>query len=355
MTSVFVALATVLSACGGGDQPAVSAAVRPVKTLILEDVMGIERSFPATIEASRRVDMSFRVPGMLTELAVKEGDKVEAGQMLARIDPTKYRLALDEAQAELERARSDWERARVLVAQGHLSRSDFDAFESTFRQAQAAREQARLNLSYTELKAPIEGTIARRSIQNFEEIAAKQLIFALRDNSELEVRLDIPEKLMMLLSLNQEAGENDEGLSVSFPAASDELFPLRAKEFATRADPQTQTFQARFTFTAPPNLKVLPGMSALVIADLSDLYLDDVSVILPAAAIDRRGDQALLWVYDPQSGTATPKGVDIGPVLGTRVEVLSGLALGDRVIVAGAESLEEGMALYEMRRVEQAE
>jgi RND family efflux transporter MFP subunit len=347
-------LALALAACGARQEAPAREAVRPVKTIMVEEAAGMMRNFPASIESSRRVDMSFRVPGKLSELLVQEGDKVEAGQMLARLDPTDYQLRLDDADAEAERATSDWERAKVLVVDGHLSRTDFDEYESVFQQALAALEQARLNLSYTNLKAPIAGTIARRYIQNFEEVTAKQEIFALRDNSELEVRVDIPEQIVSLLALNYAEGKDD-GLWVSFPAASEERFELRAKEFATRADPGTQTFQARMTFDAPPKLNVLPGMSAVVIADLAVISAEKLTVTLPAAAIDRRDGDTRLWLYDPQTGTASPRVVAVGPVVAEQVEILDGLQMGDRIVVAGADRLSETMKLYEMRKVEQAE
>ena len=83
--------------------------------LIAQDAAGMQRNFPATIEASRRVELSFRVPGQLKELRVAEGDQIEAGQVLATLDPTDYRLALDNAKAELDRAASEWQRGKVLV------------------------------------------------------------------------------------------------------------------------------------------------------------------------------------------------------------------------------------------------
>ncbi len=347
-------LSLVLLACDAEQEAPEREVMRPVKTIMLEEAAGMTRKFPASIESSRRVELSFRVPGKLSELLVHEGDKVQAGQLLAVLDPKDYQLALDDAEAESARAKGDWERAKVLVVDGHLSRSDFDHYESVFQQALAALQQARLNRSYTELKAPIEGTIAKRYIQNFEELAAKQEVISLRDNSELEVRVDVPEQIMSLLVLNYAEG-NDEGLWVSFPAASEQRFPLRTKEIATRADPKTQTFQARMTFAAPEQLNVLPGMSAVVIADLESMSADTLRVSLPAAAIDQRQGQTRLWLYQPETGTATPRAVTVGPqVGGDKVDIIEGLEMGDRIIVAGVGSLNETMKLYEMRKVEQA-
>jgi len=357
VASLVGAALVLLSGCEQNDTAPVVASVRPVKTMMLEDVAGMQRNFPATIESSRRVELAFRVPGQLKELRVAEGDKVEAGQVLATLDPTDYRLALNNAQAEFDRAQSDWERAKVLVVDGHLSRSDFDAKESEYRRASAVLRQARLDLSYTELTAPISGTIAKRYIENFEEVVAKQELFALRDNSELEVRVDIPEAVVMRIPVVQEQMDEDDepGLWVSFSAASDQRFPLQIKEVATQADEATQTFQVRLTFDAPEGLNVLPGMSALVTAELESLYADRLAVKLPASALDNRSGQPRMWIYDPETGRASPQEVSVGPVVGGMVELINGVDFGQRIIIAGADQLDETMQLYEMRDVEQAQ
>lgn len=343
----------LMAACGEPETVVVKAPIRPVKTVVLEEAAGLQRQFPATIESSRRVELAFRVPGKLASLSVAEGDVVKAGQVLATLDPTDFKLALDAARAELDRTRADWERGKVLVKDGHLSRSDYDALESAYRQAVAADEQASLDLAYTELKAPIDGTIAKRHIQNFEEVEAKQEVFAFRDNSELEVRVNIPERLMMRLALDN--NPPDEALWVSFPAANEERYPLQVKELATRADEATKTFEARMTFKAPENLSVFPGMSALVVADLSELFAGDLAVELPASALDRRSGEPRLWVYQPDTGKAVPRTVEVGPVVGGKVEIKSGVDFGDRVITAGAEYVDETIGLYEIQVVEQAE
>ncbi len=347
-------LCLLLSACEARREVVERQVVRPVKTLLLEEAAGMMRSFPASIEASKRVDLAFRVPGKLNSLPVQEGGVVVAGQLLASLDPTDFQLVLDDTEAEYYRASADWERAKVLVVDGHLSRTDFDQLESVFKQALAAMEQARLDLSYTELKAPIAGTIARRYIQNFEEVSARQEIFALRDNSELEVRVEIPEQIMSILALNQEQGRAG-GLWVRFPAASEEKFALRTKEIATRADAKTQTFQARLTFDAPDKLNVLPGMSAVVSVDIEELHADTLRINLPEAAVDRRQGEPRLWLYDSETGSARPVAVNIGPVIGGRVEIVDGVSFGDNIIIAGVGMLDEGMKFYEMRKVEQAE
>ena len=351
---ILCTLPFLLIACASEAPPEQREAIRPVKTLLLEEAAGLQRTFPASIEASRRVELSFRVPGKLDTLQVQEGDQVFAGQVLATLDPTDYELTLESAEAFFARALADWERAASLVVDGHLSRADYDRYESIYQQAEAQLKQARLDLGYTELRAPIDSTVARRYIQNFEEVQAKQEVFSLRDNSELEVRVNIPETLMSLLALDM-TNAQQQGLFVTFPAASEERFALSPKEFSTRADEKTQTFEARFTFEAPTTLNVLPGMSAVVVADLSFLDSQAIEVTLPATALDRRGGETRIWLYDPESGHPRPVAVSAGPVISGEVEIQEGVSYGDHIIIAGAEHLDESMQVYEMRKAEQAD
>jgi len=94
---VLALLLLSLGACDARQETPDRKTVRPVKTIMVEEAAGMMRTFPASIESSRRVDLAFRVPGKLSELRVQEGDKVEAGQLLAKLDPTDYQLLLDDA------------------------------------------------------------------------------------------------------------------------------------------------------------------------------------------------------------------------------------------------------------------
>ena len=347
-----LALALALSACAKESPPELPPPLLPVKTVVISDADQRLRTFPGKVEASRRAELSFRVPGRLAEIEVSEGESVRRGQVIARLDPTDYELALENARAEFEKARSEFERSGQLVEKGHISRRRYDRDEKFFKQMSAALHQAELNLSYCVLKAPFDGVLARRRVENFQEVAAKQEIFSLRDLRELEIRVHLPESVVQLAQRDDGEGL---GLSVTFPLAGPTRYPLGVKEVATRADPKTQTFEVRFKLPNPEGVNLLSGMTAQVDIDVRNTPGFQSIISLPASALDQREQHPRVWLFDPGLATVEPRRVELAQSKTSRLRVRSGLAAGDRVVVAGVHSLHEGMAAYEMPHTEQAE
>ncbi|MFQ5973606.1 MAG: efflux RND transporter periplasmic adaptor subunit, partial [Alphaproteobacteria bacterium] len=279
--------------------------------MIGEGESGGIRTFPARIESSRRADVAFRVPGRVEEILVREGERVEEGQVLAKLDPTDYQLVVDDRQATLDRVEKDFDRAKELIVTGFIPRRDYDRIESEFKSATAALRQAMVDLSYATLRAPFQGELARRYIEAFEEVEANQVVFALRDISLLEVKFDVPEQIMIRL---QEADEGDQApdpdVFVSFDVAPENVYELEFKEIAATADPSTQTFEASFTMTAPEDLRVLPGMTANVLVDLSrQLGSSEITYVPVEAVISSNDLEARVWIVDEDTMTVAPRAV----------------------------------------------
>ncbi|MCB1706522.1 MAG: efflux RND transporter periplasmic adaptor subunit [Halioglobus sp.] len=357
-------LATLV-ACGDAQEPDAPLPTRPVKTFVVEggDADAI-RTFPGRVDASQRAELSFRVPGRLQEILVKEGDRVEEGQVLARLDPTDYRLVYEDRKATFDNSQSNYERGKDLVADGNISRMDFDRMEASFRSASAALSQAEKDLEYTVLKSPFRGRVAQRQVENFEEVLAKQTIFSLQNTSLLDIIIDVPESVIRMvraLDEEQRSISADERVSVTgayavFEGQTNEQFVLTPKEIATKADAQTQTFRATFTMQSPSSFTVLPGMTTTVVLDLSEL-IDDHSVVkrVPVRAV--QADAALkprVWVLDPETMTVSAQEVSIGRMSGGMVEVKDGLAGGEEIVAVGAPYLAEGMQVSRMAVTEQA-
>ena len=346
----------LLAACQGRDAEPIKAVARPVKTMVIGAAeSGGIRNFPAVVEASKRADLSFRVDGKLNKLLVKEGDDVAQGQVLAELDPTDFQIVVNDRQASFNQARADYNRAKKLVGKGHISRMDYDRLEADFKSRLATLNRAKQDLSYTVLKAPFAGTIARRFYQNYEEIILNEVVFALRDNSLLEIKVNVPENIMLRIT----AGKDDQDIpvSASFDSVAGLKFPLAFKEISTRADPKTQTFLATYTMPAPDNLQVLPGMTATVTADLSRQLAGDQEEVhyLPISALT--GDAKLesnIWVVDEKTMTVHPRPVKLGVMKGGKVEVLEGIKGRERVVTAGAGYMADGMKVILMKQPEQA-
>ncbi len=348
----------LLAGCSGDEGPPAEAPVRPVKTVVVEapEAAG-DREFAGRVDAEKKAELAFRVPGTVTEILVKEGDQVVEGQALIQLDPTDYEIAVRDAQATFDRTESDFKRAQELVEDGFVSRTEFDTKEAEFKNAEAALARAAQDRDYTTLKASFDGIISKRYVEPFEEVEAKQAVLAMQDNDTLQIKIDVPESIF--LGIRPPEGGRPETQRVptwaSFDSRPGRRFPLMLREVSTRADPDTQTFEMTFTMPAPEDFLVFPGMSATVTAELSKLGDADTTVVLPAAAVT--ADAALapfVWVVDEPAMTARKVAVAVGRLSGGSIEVDEGLSAGERVVVAGVGYLAEGMTVRLLPEREEA-
>lgn len=352
---MLVLFSLLLAACGGSDDGLPEEElIRPVKSILVEGGEGSQhRRFPANIYASKRAELSFRVPGKVVELKVKEGDSVEPGTVLANLDDADYRIAVQDRQAQYDRANADYERARTLVKKGYISRMDYDRLQSNFKSAKAALDSARNDLSYATLKAPFAGRVAKRYVEKFEEVQAKQKVFSLQSREILDVKFNLPESLLLQIKRRTSAQEVDGSQAGKKPfvfvyfSGIEKPHPMRFKEMATRADPKTRTFEVTFSLQAPEEITVLPGMTAEVEVDFSALR--DVEgagkVLIPATAVFSSPDGApvqKVWVVDMETLQVHASEVSVGALNNNRIEILSGLKNGERIVTAGVHHLNEG-------------
>ena len=360
------ALLVLLGACGAGKdeaaapaQPA-SAVVRPVKTFVV-DTGGAasQRQFPGRIEAARRADLSFRVPGTVKDILVKEGDTVSEGAVLARLDATDFRIALSDRQASYDNARRNYQRARELLPSGNISRIDFDRTETSFKSAEAALRQSQQDLAYTELRAPFAGTVAKRLVQRFEEVTSKDAVVRLQQVNSLDVKIDLSETLLRSFAVPEERAidyaDTEAPAWATFEGKAERRFPLKIKEVATKADPKTQTFEVTFTMPNPRDVVVLPGMTATVTVDFRHLVQGSSDIWVPATAV--LGDAALhpvVWVLDPLTMTVSRRAVRVGEMQQERIQVVEGLEGGEEIVAVGTSHMAEGMKVSRMSGGEQA-
>ena len=354
-------VAWVFAGCAEKQPPQPEAVVRPVKTMVVAgaDASGL-RSFPARIAAAARADLAFRLPGTVQELPIKEADRLQKGDLVARLDPTDYQIVVDDKQATFDKAKKNFERGEKLIESGAISRVDFDRLEAEFKNARAALKTATQELAYTELRAPFDGMIATREVERFEEVLAKQTIAILQNIEMLEVKFDTPESIIRgIRTGGDDAGKmarDNIQVFASFEGQPGVKYPLVFKEIATKADAKTQTFEVTYLMKQWEQGTVLPGMTATVTMDFSD-YIDRLMTFtVPVSAVV--GDYKLdprVWTVDEASMTVSPRPVKVGRLVGHGIEVTEGLEPGARIVTAGTPFLVEGMQVTLMPELEQAE
>ena len=359
LLSVFPAL-LLIAACN--EKPVTEAldVTRPVKTMLIGTAeTGGMRSFPAYIDAHRRAEMAFRVPGKVSELLVKEGEEVVEGQEVAKLDPTDFQIVVNDRQATFDNASKNFERAKDLVKQDFISQKDYDQLEAEFKNSRAALNTARQDLEYTSLRVPFAGSIAKRHIEQFEEVRAKQPVLSLQDVTSLEVKFNIPESIIRGIRIDEdEQGKPRDRVRVfaTFENLPGEEIPLSFKEVSTKADERTQTFEVTYTMQQLDRSMILPGMTAMVTVDLSQVKSELMVFAVPVSAVV--GDYKLepkVWMVDMESMTVRPKAVKVGHMLGSSIEVLDGLEPDNRIVIAGTPFMVDGMKVTLMPELEQAE
>lgn len=352
LVTIILVFSFFISSCEEPPQSIVASS-RPVKTMIIGNSQsGDSRSFPAVVDAIQKADISFRVNGKVQKILVKEGDEVKKGQLLAELDPTDFNITLKDRKASYDTAKANYDRAVKLVKKGAISQVDHDEIRAKYHSAKANLNTARQDLIYTKLKANFDGYIAKRHVENFEEVIFSQTIFSLEDVSALKIKIDMPENLMIQLN---KGNDNAQQLYAIFDNISDQQFPLRFLETATKADPNTKTFKVTLEMKTPENYNVLPGMTATVIAQLhSDETQADTSVVLPVSAVISDNEkQATVWIVDEKTMTVNPKKVKPGLMSGDTIQV-DGINPGERVVIAGAHFLRKDMKVTLLETGEQA-
>ncbi len=344
-----------LNACQPATPPTTAAQARPVKLATVQDVSAHKiRQFPALVEPTENARLTFRVPGRLVQLAIRPGQQVERNQLLAQLDPTDFRLKAEQANARYQLAKAQFERADKLQRDKLVSKAQYDEIQAQLQVAEADLKTAQTNLSYTELRAPFSGSIARLLVENHENVAAQQAILELQLRDMVDLVIQVPEDVIALVKRGV-----DYQPEVVFDAYPQQTYRAQIKEWDTRADAATNSFKVVFSLPAPTEFNVLSGMTANVLADLSALTSSKAGgVLVPVSAVfspaDGPKEQKAVWVYsagaEQGQGTVALRPVQVGQLTSAGIEVVSGLQDGEQVVTAGVQHLQAGQAVRPWQR-----
>ncbi|MEW6729522.1 MAG: efflux RND transporter periplasmic adaptor subunit [Pseudomonadota bacterium] len=333
---------------GGGMPPAPVKVIEVKKTSLVETAV-----YPARLRAVEEVEVRPRVGGMVERVLFKDGARVEKGQPLYEIDPRPYaaevaraEAALAQAEAQLRQARAEQVRGRALAQTQALSREAIEqrdaasqVAEANVRAARAALEAARLDLDFTRVRAPIAGRINRTLVTAGNLVSGPggngaTLLTTLVPTDPLHVYFELDERTM--LDFGDAAPL---GATVGVALEGEEDFPHKARiDYLDHSfDPATGTRQVRAVIDNPKG-RLAPGLFARVLLATARRF-DTVSVPSRAVGADQ-GRRFVLVVGADDTIEYRP--VTLGPEIGGRRPVLSGLAVGERVIVDGLQKARPG-------------
>ena len=339
-----MSLALLVAACEK-PAPEQEPVVRPIKvhTIGKADASS-RREYPGSIRAFQNANMGFEVGGRIMEFYVKEGDDVVQGEVLARLDARDYEANLNAAQANLRKANADLRRSRNIFKEdpGAISADTIEANERAVGVAKANVAIAQKAVDDTKLRAPFSGRMARKLVEDFQNVQAKEPVLVLQDTSTLEIEVNVPERDVAGAPIDREREglQNRTEPEVIVSALPDMKFPAWVKEFAAAADPVTRTFSAKLNFKNPGTVNILPGMTARVQITVNPERAWSVPV--SAALADDSGN-AYVWKLDPESMAVSRAPVELGDLLDDRVRISTGLTEGDLVAISGVNQLRDGM------------
>jgi RND family efflux transporter MFP subunit len=342
-------LVLALVACGEQPSQTAEPVSRPVKMFTVGEVhRGQTLRFPGSVSAVQQSDMAFEVSGRIIDMPVTEGDLVKKGAILAKLDPRDYEAERARARAERNAARADFNRYNQAYKSKAVTPQQVDIARRALEVAQAGLQQADKAVEDTVLRAPFPGRIARKLVEDYANVQAKQPVLILQSDDALEMKVNMPESDWVGYRPVESAADIEDGLDIKVVISSlpDRPIPARITAFSSKADPVTRTFEVTVGFEPPDAVTVSPGMTGHV-AYTPPLESTQDELRVPAGAVVATADSTpFVWLFDQASGTVTDRPVEIGKLTDGSIQILSGLEKGDRIAISGVHSLTEGFRVH---------
>ncbi len=341
-TAACLASALLLGGCGGnGEETAAEEADSPgipVEVVSPErgDVFALYTG-TASLETDADALVAAKVGGEVVELLVEEGDRVKAGDVLARLDGDRLRLEMQRAQANLRKLEQEYDRSVQLFERGLVSSGAFEDLKYELASLRAVYRLSELEYGYTRIRAPIDGVVAHRHLRLGNTITANEPAFRVTALDPLIAYIHIPEREFRRLEPGQEA-------ELALDAIPGQVFEAFIKRISPVVDPATGTFKVTMEVPADdPRLK--PGMFGRfnIIWDARE----DVLLVPRVAVVDDDVSDSVFVVVD---GSAERRAVRTGYTRGPQVEIVDGLEGDEEVVIVGQTGLRDQAKVEIVRR-----
>lgn len=330
-----LAATALLSGCSKKTEtarPAAAPNLPPVKTQVAtvraEPIPSLTE-VTGTVRSVQRAVIAGKVMGVIEELPVTLGQQVKAGDLLVKISANEISARVAQAQSQLNAAKRDLERERALLQKGASTADMVRGLEDRFAASQAMVREAEVMLGYVTIRAPFAGSITRK-MANAGDLASPGVpLLEIEGAGNFQVEVGLPESLTARLELGTP-------LQVEVPATGI-TFTGKLAELSGAADPAARTMTAKIT--VPPSARVRSGQFARVQIPGGEVR----TLLAPSGAVSRVGQMERVFVA--ADNRAVLRLVKTGPQRGDRIEILSGLDDGERVVVTPPAGLREGQPL----------
>lgn len=323
-------------------------------TMAKRTAIAADLIFTGDIQTQSQVNVAFRTNGKIVKRLVEVGDHVKSDQVLARLDPQELRQDLRNAQAALAsaealqvQAKISFKRQEALLAGGFTTRPSYDDAEQQLRVAQASVDSlkagqgtAEEQLSYTELRAGVDGVVLSRSFEVGQVVQTGQTVLSVAQDGPRDAVFNVFEAV---LAAPPESPEVDVVLQADPSVRAVGL----VREISPSVDTASGTVRVKVGLKDTPSAMTL---GAIVIG--RGKFRPREAVILPWSALYRWADGPAVWVRDPVTGTVAPRSVAIDH-FGTQTIALSGgVEPGEEVVIAGIQLLRPGQNVTVAKVVE---
>ena len=353
--AVLALLGGVLVSCG--NEPVPPSEGRPVGVVtVAAGQFSDDIQLSGEIQAKKVVGLAFRIGGRVLERPVNVGDRVKAGQVIARLEPTLERNALAAAKAALEAARGEvstarntFERQERLMAQGFTTRPRYDQARRAQETAQAGLEnvEAQLQLAqdrldFTELRTDVAGVVTARQVEPGEVVQPGQILVQVARDDSRDAVFNVPAAVL-------DTHLSDAKIRVALADDAAVTAYGSVREVAPQADPVTRTFAVRVGLQDPPEAMRL-GSTVVGRIELATAAI----ISIPASALTQQGRSPAVWVVDPAKSTVSLRDIDVLRFDADTVILSQGLAPGETIVSAGIQALHPGQRIRPLPQAQTA-
>lgn len=308
------------------------------------------RTFSGTAQAGAETNLSFKVSGTIQDIRVKVGDQVRRGQVISTMDPKDYRIRVEEAEAALEQAQAQsrtasasYDRVQALYENRNASKQDLDAARAASESAHAQvstiekrLELARLQVEYTQLKAPTDGDVAMVTAEVNENVQSGMPVVTITSGAIPEVKVTVPEVIISQVKMGSKA-------TVTFDAVPGKVFNATVTEVGVASTGYMTTFPVTVRLTDIAD-EVRPGMAGEVSFRFETADSRE-RILVPPVAVGEDRQGRFLFIVEPAEegfGFARRRAVTIGELTSEGLEVFKGVQENDLVITAGVSKIVDG-------------
>jgi RND family efflux transporter MFP subunit len=330
---LLMALVLLSVGCGSKEEPTTAIVSAAPQAAIHAAVIEIRTSqVPIRIEVTGQVMpifhaiLSSRIQGTIDKLLVREGAQVSKGQILIQLDSRDVQADLARAEAEAENAKAQLDRMRTLYGQDAVSKQEMENATRTYKVTEADRKAVLAQLSYTVVKAPFDGMITEKNVEAGELASPGQPLLKMEDSRQLRLEATVAEGDLKSVSLGDKIPVLIDALGVQ---------PLRGivSQILPAGDPHTHTFTVKVDLPITPGLK--SGMFGRLQLDKGVAQ----TMLVPASVIVARGELTSVFVVGSDT-IGRLRWVKVGRRFDTQIEILSGVNVGERVLLEGARGVD---------------